>query len=392
MTMLDHSLLRPEVLNAPSSGIGELVNYAREKPGIIQMWIGEGDVSTPAFITDHTKKALTDGETFYTYQSGIPPLREAIAKYASALYGKELKAERFHVTGSGMLAIQLVFTLLAGHGDEVIIPSPCWPNASACIGVRGATPVFVPMPFSDAGFSFDMNRIEAAITPKTKAIFVNSPSNPMGTVLSHAELQQILDLSRKHNFYIVADEIYSRYYWKAGERRAPSFHDIKNDDDKIIFINSFSKNWAMTGWRMGWIECDPSLTKYIGNMIQYSTSGAPVFLQRGAIAALEQGESFIQFQIDKARASRELLLTAMKNTGRVKMASPDGAFYLFIKIDGVTDSRKLAFDIVDNANVGLAPGTAFGPGGEEFLRICYLRDVKTIAIAAERLEKTILAL
>lgn len=379
-------------LNAPASGIVAIANYARVLPDIIQLWVGEGDLPTPAFISDAASNALRNGETFYTWQSGIPPLREALANYASKLYGRELKSSRFHVTMSGMQSLQIVFSLLAEAGDEVIIPSPAWPNAAACVGLRGARPHFVEMPFSDKGFTFDISRIEAAINSRTKAIFINSPSNPMGTVLNHAELHEILTLARKHNIYIVADEIYSRFYWKAGEHRAPSFHDIRSDNDKIIFINTFSKNWAMTGWRMGWIECDESLSPLIQNLIQYSTSGTPPFLQRGGIAALEQGENFIQFQVEKARTARTLLLTALNNTGRVKMASPDGAFYLFFTIDGVKDTKKLAFDLIDQAKIGLAPGTAFGPGGEKFLRLCYLRDIKSISLAAEQLEKTIRAL
>jgi aspartate/methionine/tyrosine aminotransferase len=257
------------------------------------------------------------------------------------------------------------------------------------VGVNGAKPVYVAMPFGDKGFSFDLNLIEAAITPNTKAIFINSPSNPMGTVLSLIELQAILEMARKHNIWIIADEIYTRFYWKTGEFRAPSFHDIKQDDDKVIFINTFSKNWAMTGWRLGWIEADPSLGTIIENIIQYTTSGSPQFIQRAGIVAMDQGEHVILAQKAKAFAARKVLLEALNSTGRVKMASPDGAFYLFFTIDGVKDTRKLAFDLIDNAGIGLAPGTAFGKGGEDFMRLCYLRDIKSIETTAERLVKAI---
>jgi aspartate/methionine/tyrosine aminotransferase len=378
--------LRSEATSAPASGIVELSKYARAAGDVIQLWVGEGDTPTPAFICEAATRSLAAGETTYTWQRGIPELRQAIATYASNLYGRPLGADRFFVCGSGMQAIQIAMTMAAGPGDEVLIPSPVWPNAPAAAGLRGATPVYVTLDHGNRGWQINLDKFAAAITPKTKAIFVNTPSNPTGWTATEEELVAILDLARKHGLWIIADEIYTRFVWTAGNpKRAPSFHDIRQDGDRIIWVNTFSKNWAMTGWRMGWVECDPSLGDVVENLIQYSTSGSPIFIQRAGIAALERGESFVEHQITKARKARDTISEAIEASGRCHFSRPDGAFYIFFGVDGMTDSMAGAMKLVDLAKIGLAPGAAFGPGGEGHLRLCYLRSQGEIEIAAERL-------
>ena len=381
--------LRPEATDAPASGIVELSKYARAAGDVIQLWVGEGDMPTPAFISEAATRSLAAGETTYTWQRGIPELRQAIATYASNLYGRPLSPERFFVCGSGMQAIQIAMTMVAGPGDEVIIPSPTWPNAPAAAGLRGATPVLVELTHGNRGWQIDLERIAAAITPRTKALFVNTPSNPTGWTATRQELVDILALARKHGLWIIADEIYTRFVWTGEARRAPSFHDVREDGDRILWVNTFSKNWAMTGWRMGWVEADPALGDVIENLIQYSTSGSPIFIQRAGIAALERGESLVEHQIAKARKARDIVSAAVERTGRCHFSRPDGAFYLFFGIEGVTDSMAAAMRLVDLAKVGLAPGSAFGAGGEGHLRLCYLRSPEQIEIAAGRLADAI---
>jgi len=289
-----------------------------------------------------------------------------------------------------MQAIQIAMTMVAGPGDEILIPSPTWPNAPAAAGLRGATPVFVALDHGNRGWQIDLDKLEAAITPKTKAMFINTPSNPTGWTATKEELAAILALARRHGLWIVADEIYTRFVWTEGApRRAASFHDVREDGDRIIWVNTFSKNWAMTGWRTGWVEADPSLGDVVENLIQYSTSGSPVFVQRACAVALERGESFLAHQVAKARKARDIVSEAIEATGRCRFSRPDGAFYLFFGIDGVTDSNTTAMKLVDIAKVGLAPGSAFGPGGEGHLRLCYLRSQEQIEIAAERLRTAI---
>jgi aspartate/methionine/tyrosine aminotransferase len=381
--------LRPEASDAPASGIVELSKYARNAGEVIQLWVGEGDAPTPSFIYEAATRSLAAGETTYTWQRGIPELRQALSAYASELYDRPLSPERFFVCGSGMQAIQIAMTMVAGPGDEVIIPSPTWPNAPAAAGLRGAVPVFVELDHGNRGWTLDLDKLEATITPKTKAFFINTPSNPTGWTATKEELAATLALARRRGIWIIADEIYTRFVWTGAEKRAASFHDVREDGDRILWVNTFSKNWAMTGWRTGWVEADPSLGDVIENLIQYSTSGSPVFIQRACIVALERGGSFLDHQIAKARKARDIISAAVEATGRCRFSRPDGAFYLFFGIDGVTDSNAAAKKLVDLAGVGLAPGSAFGPGGEGHLRLCYLRSQDQIELAAERLKRAI---
>lgn len=388
MSLLDH--LRPEARLAPESGIVELMNRARGREGLIPLWVGEGDLPTPAFIIEATTASLAAGETFYTWQRGIPDLREALARYYGRHFGGGYRAEEFIVCSSGMHAIQLALDAVAGPGDDVLYLSPAWPNFAAAAAIAGARPVPVVLDRSDNGWALDIGRIADAITPATKAIFVNTPSNPTGWVADRETLAAILSLARERGIWVVADEIYSLFAY--GAARAPSFLDVMDADDRIVFVNSFSKNWSMTGWRVGWLKIHPELQQVFENLVQYSSSGTPAFLQRGAVAALDHGDAFVASQVERARQARAILCDRLAATGRVHLSPPAGAFYLFFRIDGIGDSRAAAFDIVDRANVGLAPGTAFGAGGEDHFRLCFHRRLDQIEEAADRLGRWIEAI
>jgi aspartate/methionine/tyrosine aminotransferase len=380
--------LRAEARDAPESGIVEVMNYGRRKGGVMPLWAGEGDVSTPPFISDAATRALAAGETFYTWQRGIPELRQALARYHTTQFGREFSPDEFYVVGSGMQAIQIAIAMIAGMDQEIIIPTPAWPNAAAATGVIGARAVSVPMSFGNDGWVLDFDRLAAAITGKTRAIFLVSPSNPTGWTASRDELVHLLDLSRKHGLWILADETYSRFWYGEGPR-APSFYDVMQPEDRVLFVNTFSKNWAMTGWRIGWLGAHPSLGQVIENLVQYSTSGVAQFMQRAGVVALERGEDFVKHQIARVRESRDIISDAIMKTGRCRFVPPMGAFYAFFAVDGEDDSRKLAFRLVDEAKIGLAPGSAFGPGGESFVRLCFARSPEQIRIAAERLSENL---
>ncbi len=382
------SSLRAEARDAPESGIVEVMNYGRRRGGVMPLWAGEGDMPTPSFISEAATRALAAGETFYTWQRGIPELREALARYHMAQFGRDFSPDEFFVTGSGMQAIQIVLAMIAGADHEVVIPTPAWPNAAAAAGVIGARPISVPMTFGNRGWVLDLDRLAAAITPKTRAIVIVSPSNPTGSTATRQELSALLELSRKCGVWIVADETYSRYWYGEGAR-APSFYDVMAPDDRVLFVNTFSKNWAMTGWRIGWIGAHPSLGQVIENLVQYSTSGVAQFMQRAAVAALERGESFVTHQLARVRESRDIICDALLKSGRCRFVAPAGAFYAFFAVEGENDSRQLAFRLIDEARIGLAPGTAFGPGGEAFVRLCFARSPEQIRIAASRLSETL---
>ena len=375
--------LRREARETPESGIVEVFNYGRGREGLIPLWAGEGDLPTPEFIYQASVRSLAAGETFYTWQRGIPELRAALASYHERQLGRPFSPERFFVTGGGMQAIQIAIAATAGSGDEVIVPTPAWPNFAAAVGISGARPVFVPLDFENGGWKLDLEKLFAAINPKTRAIFINSPSNPTGWTAAEDELRAILAAAREHGLWIISDEVYSRFVYEGA--RAPSFHDIAGEDERIVFVNTFSKNWAMTGWRIGWITAPESLGSVIENLIQYSTSGVAAFMQRGAIAALEDGEDFLRMQVERSRRGRDIICGALEGSNRARFARPDGAFYLFFTIDGIEDMRKLSLTLVDEAGIGLAPGTAFGPGGGPFLRLCFARKAEDIEEAGRRL-------
>ena len=375
--------LRSEASEVPDSGIVAVMNHGRRLDGLIPLWAGEGDLPTPDFIRDAAREGLANGETFYTWQAGIPELRQALTDYHRRHFGVNLPVEHFYITGSGMQSIQLAIQATVGAGDEVVYLSPAWPNFAAAARIAGASPVPVKQDFTDNGWTLDPQTIGAAITAKTKALFINTPSNPSGWTADTATLREILAIARQHGLWIIADEIYAHFYYVS--RRAPSFFDVMDPDDRIIFVNSFSKNWAMTGWRVGWMTVHPSLGKTVENLIQYSTTGVAQFMQRGAVVALDKGDDFIRMQVNRARQARDVLCAKLMATGRVRLSLPAGSFYLLFGIDGITDSYRAAFDIVDQAKVGLAPGEAFGDCGKAFLRLCFSRRIAQIEEAADRL-------
>ena len=373
--------IRPEIGAIETSGIVEVFDYGRRVQGLIPLWVGEGDSPTPGFIAQAAKDSIDRGETFYTYQAGIPELRAAISDYMSAHYGGRLPPERFFVTIGGMHALDLAVKMTVGPGEEAIVLAPAWPNFAGALASNGARTVFVEL---DAGppWRLDPARLEAAITPLTRAILFNSPANPTGYVANAQEIVAVLEVARRHGLWIIADEIYGRLVY--GGARAPSFHDVMEPDDRILFVQTLSKNWAMTGWRIGWLEAPPALGGVIENLIQYSTSGVPVPTQRAATAAITHGEAFVAETVARLKLCRDIMVEGLLATGRVELAIPGGAFYLFPKLLGATDARA-AFRLIDEAGVGVAPGSAFGPGGEGRLRLCFARAPELVAEATRRL-------
>lgn len=377
--------LTPQARNEPDSGIVKAAMHGFTVPGVIPLWAGEGNLPTPQAFTEAAIASLTGGDTFYTWQRGLPELRAALAAYHARQFGRTFSAEDFFITSGGMHAIEIIVRLIAGEGGEVIIPTPAWPNYAGNLRLSGARPVEVPMAFANGRWTLDLDRLIAAITPRTRAIALNSPSNPVGWTASRAELVAIRDACRKHGLWILGDEVYSRFYYGAqGETRAPSFLDICEDEEQLLLANTFSKNWAMTGWRVGWLQAPRALGPAIERIIQVTSSGTPLFLQKGCLAALEQGEPFVAEQVARARANRDLVVSRLSGLPGIRFEVPPGAFYLFFGLEGMTDSMATVLRIIDEAKVGFAPGGTFGPGGEGFLRMCYLRDPAMLAEALDR--------
>ncbi len=304
-------LTRPAQIE-PDSGIVNVAMYGMARPDLIAFWSGEGNLPTPEAFCRPVIESLLNGETFYTWQRGIPELRQALADYHSRHYGRPFDAENFFVTGGGMQAIQNAIQMTAADGDEIIIPTPAWPNYAGPLRLQGTVPVEVPMNFANGTWSLDLDRLFAALTPKSKAIIINSPSNPLGWTASKADLIAIRDFARKHGLWILGDEVYSRFHFAAdGAKRAPSFLDVCDTEEQLILCNTFSKNWAMTGWRQGWVQAPKILGPVFERFIQYNTSGSPVFLQRGCAAALNEGDAFVDQQVATARRNRDIVVETL---------------------------------------------------------------------------------
>ncbi len=381
--------LKPDVRDEPESGIIRVANYAWQAEDAIKLWVGEGDLPTPEFICNAASEALARGETFYTWQRGIPQLREALGRYHNRLFGVPNDPENYFVTGGGMQAIHLALQAIGGAGDQLVIPSPAWPNYAAPMRMLQIEPVEVPMAFENDAWQLDLDRLFDAVTDKTRAICLNSPSNPLGKVTSAEELIAVRDFCRKRGIWLLGDEVYSRFYYPGdGDNRtiAPSLLECCDPEERLILANTFSKNWAMTGWRIGWLQAPQSIGQVIENLIQYNTSGVASFMQSAAAVALDEGEPFMAQQLERAQTGLQIVLDTLGARSDVHYQKPEGAFYFFFRVDGMDSSDANTRRMIDEAGVGLAPGTAFGPGGEDgWYRLCFARSHDSLRTAMDRL-------
>jgi aspartate/methionine/tyrosine aminotransferase len=379
--------LRPEVADLEPSKIVALWQQGFGRDDLIPLWVGEGDLTTPQFICDAATKALRDGHTFYTHKRGWPELREALDAYHGRLHGVRPGMNRLSLTSAGMNGIQLTLQAILRSGDEMIALTPVWPNALSAARIHGGVIRDVPLAKrADGGFTLDADALEAAIGPRTRAIFLASPSNPTGWTASEDDLRAVIGLCRKHGVWLIADEVYHRFvYDRAQPASAPSVLGLIEPEDPVIVVNSFSKTWAMTGWRLAWLVHPPSLAPVYDSLIEFNTSGAPAFLQAGALAAIRDGDDFAREMIQRCGQGRELVLQRLGAMRRVTLARPEGAFYAFFKVKDVTDSLAYAQEVLERTGVGLAPGSAFGDAGEGHLRLCFSSAPERLSAAMDRL-------
>ncbi|MBB3259545.1 aspartate/methionine/tyrosine aminotransferase [Paraburkholderia bannensis] len=370
-----------------ASQIREVANAGFGVADVLPFWFGESDRVTPAFIREAAAQALTRGDTFYTHNLGIAPLREALSGYVSELHGAT-PADHIAVTSAGVNALMLAAQLVTGAGDRAVAVTPLWPNLVEIPKILGANVETVALDYGALGWTLDLDRLLAALKPGTKLLMINSPNNPTGWVMKRDEQRAVLEHCRRHGIWIVADEVYERlYYGAANERTAPSFLDLASRDERLICVNSFSKAWLMTGWRLGWLVAPRALMDDLGKLVEYNTSCAPSFVQQAGIVALEQGEACTQTLVNDLRASRDHLAAALAQLSGVDVKVPHGAMYLFFRLAGAQHSLELCKALVREAGLGLAPGSAFGPEGEGFVRWCYACDVARLDAGVERLER-----
>lgn len=370
-----------------ASQIREVANAGFGVPDVLPFWFGESDRVTPPFIREAAAEALGRGDTFYTHNLGIAPLRESLARYVSELHGAT-PMEHIAVTSAGVNALMLAAQLVVGAGDRAVAVTPLWPNLVEIPKILGATVETVALEYGERGWALDLDRLLAALAPGTKLLMINSPNNPTGWVMTRDEQRAVLAHCRRHGIWIVADEVYERlYYGAAGERSAPSFLDLAARDERLICVNSFSKAWLMTGWRLGWMVVPRALTDDLGKLVEYNTSCAPSFVQQAGIAAVEQGEPFTRALVADLRASRDHLAAALAKLPGVDVKAPPGAMYLFFRLPGAARSLDLCKALVRDAGLGLAPGSAFGAEGEGFVRWCYACDPARLDAGVARLAR-----
>jgi aspartate/methionine/tyrosine aminotransferase len=379
---------RDVVQHLGASRIREVANAGIGRANVLPFWFGEPDQVTPDFIRDAAKKALDAGDTFYTSNYGIPSLREAIATYMSSLH-KPIDAGRIAVTSSGVSALMLLSQLIVNPGDRVVAVTPLWPNITEIPKILGAEVVRVQLEFGHT-WELDVQKLLDALTPGTRAVFLNSPNNPTGWVITREQQEILLAHCRRHGIWIVADDVYERLVFDTIENSrpcAPSFLDIATPEDRIISAHSFSKSWLMTGWRLGWLVVPPALASDLGKLIEYNTSCVPGFVQQAGIVAIERGEEVIAQTTKRYQAARDFLYERLNALPGIATPKPKGAMYLFFRIDGENDTLALCKRLVTEAGLGLAPGSAFGDEGEGYIRWCFASSLERLEDGVGRLER-----
>jgi aspartate/methionine/tyrosine aminotransferase len=376
--------VRPAIESLEESLIRKVAEDNIGRDDVIPLWFGEPDLPTPGFIKDAAVQALNDDHVFYTQNRGIPPLLEAISTYVSRLHEREIGIDRLTVTGSGMNAIMLTMQALVDAGDNMIVIGPVWPNCVETVHVMGGEARVVPLTSdADGAWRFDLDRVLDACDERTVGVFVNSPGNPTGWMMEADEQRDLLAACRARGLAIVSDEVYVRLAYD--RPRAPSFLDVAEPDDRLIVVNSFSKSWSMTGWRLGWLTHPAPLGDMFAKLNEYNLAAPTTFVQHAGVTAVRDGEDFVTATVERYRRNRDLVYQRLAAMPRVRLARPEGAFYAFFAVDGMTDSVAFATRLINEAGVGLAPGRAFGPSGEGRLRLCFAAEAATLSTALDRL-------
>jgi aspartate/methionine/tyrosine aminotransferase len=378
--------MRAVIQNLQESKIREVANAGLGRSDVLAFWFGEGDEVTPEFIRQAAIESLQRGETFYSHNLGLPELRQAIASYMSASHGP-VGPERIAVTAGGVNALMLAMQALLEAGDEAVAVTPIWPNLTAQPVILGAQLSCVPLKPVNGAWTLDMEALLAAVTSGTKLLILNAPNNPTGWTLTRNEQQQILDHCRFTGTWILADEVYERLYYVPSDNQcAPSFLDVAQPDDRLVVVHSFSKSFLMTGWRLGWMVMPPAMTPDMGKLIEFNTSCSSVFTQRAGVVALQRQDEVTPRVVAHLKACRDTLVPLLQALPGVQLMPASGGMYAFFRLAGYEDSLATAKRLVTEAGLGLAPGEAFAPEAQGWLRWCFAsRDPQRLVQGVDRL-------
>jgi len=377
--------LRKIIEELQSSPIRNIANTAIDKKNIIPLYFGETDIVTPKFISNSMKTALDKGHTFYTSNHGVPKLVEAITEYTNKLHKNSVSSDRIMVTAAGMNALMMSAEAIINPGDKIICITPVWPNFMRCIEIMGGKVIEIPLILSttDKKWRLDLEEISKNISD-VKGIYINSPNNPTGWMMEVKEQKLILELCRKNKVWIIADEVYERVVYD--RKVAPSFLDITDKNDLLIVINSFSKSWAMTGWRLGWVTIPENMLRIFEKLNEFNIASPAAPVQHAGITAITEGEDFILNMIRKLSIVREIAIENLTSFNKVELPIPSAAFYTFFRVKGVKNSESFCKTTLKHTGVGLAPGTAFGKGGSDWIRICYAKSPSILREAFKKLK------
>jgi aspartate/methionine/tyrosine aminotransferase len=382
----------PSAERVPVSRIRALADVAFGMEDVLSLQFGESTLPTPPYVMEAVSRAAQEGWTYYSPNQGLPSLRLAIANLIARLHAVEIDPAEIQVTSGGVQALNLAIKCVIDPGDEALVLSPNWPNGSAMIEMFGARAVEVPMARAGQRFTPDVDAMQDALSPRTRLLLYASPSNPLGWTATVAEQRVLLDFARQHGLWLLTDEVYERiYYGGRGEagagsgQLAPSILKLCSREDAVIVVNSFSKTYCMTGWRLGWMVSRGDFVRKAAQLNEFIVSHAPTMIQRGGEAAIAHGEDDIAAMVEEFQERRDFCARMLQMVPGVNLPEPEGAFYLFPQLEAVDDSYQFALDLLRTKRVAVAPGSAFGNGGEGSIRICYAPDMDVLKPAMERI-------
>lgn len=374
------------ISDLPDNPGAEILRYGWRQDDILSLGQGEGSDPTPDFIIEAANQAMREGKTFYGPVLGQPALREEIAQYYNDIFSSQISAKQVSVTGSGTTAMHLALTSILESGDEVVAITPIWKNLLGAVHLAEAIAHQVPLDLNEEqGWYLDLEKVYAAVTPKTKAILIVTPSNPTGWMMEKDQMKALADFAAEKDIWIISDEVYNRSVFDRSH--AASFCEYMDADSKIFLINSFSKSWAMTGWRLGWLIGPEFAESIIRDVALYDNMGPTTFSQFGAVSALRDGEDFIGTQVKSWKANRDIIMQRLGNRDDVIIYKPQSTFYAFFKVKGEDDCLQFAKQLIDDVSLGLAPGCAFGKGFGGWMRLCFAVSEEKLNDALDRLER-----
>jgi aspartate aminotransferase len=367
----------------------QIATVAESMPGSLKLCYGESDLPTPGFICDAVHHAARAGHTFYTHTAGYQELRQAIAEKVHQLHQVEYSPDQIMATVGGSMAIHAALRAFVGRGDNAVIISPAYAIFANGVLMSGGEPRFAPLTLEGARFELDLDRVRAAIDSRTRMLIVNSPSNPTGWVVSENEQRQLLQICDEHDLVLLADEVYERLTYDDRDV-APSFARVAPNRERLIVVNSFSKTYNMTGWRLGWAQGDEAAIKTMYKAVEFMTSNPTAAVQQAGIVALRSGEPYVQQLRSQYASRRDAVMRALTDLPGISIALPHGAFYAFPRVDFATDSTAFTAALLRETGVALAPGAAFGTDGEGYIRVCFASTVTTIVEAMSRLRNFVM--